>query len=244
MVLRPLTPPMQLSPTGFDIWLASKLGECLNRFPLFDESIQSGLRHYVLGGFWYAGAMFVFWVQAARGGEHNKRLRIITTIVGSAITILLALLAGVILTWPPPIQNPQLAHFFPPYIDLNPNTNSFPSLSTALYGSVAAGIYSIHKTTGLFLWVALPLLVSLPRMYVGGHWFSDIVAGLAFALIGYALARYLLETSLLARLETTLASHRPWVIIADFLVFIWILEVAVEFREAVWLVNAFKIFTH
>jgi hypothetical protein len=66
----------------------------------------------------------------------------------------------------------------------------------------------------------------------------------AFALIGYTLARYLLETPLLARLETALASHRPWLVVADCLVFIWILEVAVEFREAVWLVNAFKIFTH
>jgi len=235
---------MQLSPTGFDIWLASKLGECLNRFPLFDQGIQSGLRHYVLGGFWYAGAMFVFWVQAARRGEPEKRLRIITTIVGSAITILLALLAGAFLTWPPPIRNPQLAHFFPPYIEPNPNTNSFPSMSTAVYGSVAAGIYSIHRPTGLFLWVALPLLVSLPRMYVGGHWSSDIVAGLAFALVGYAVARYLLETPLLARLETALADHRRWMIVTDFFVFIWILQIAVEFREAVWLVSAFKILTH
>ena len=234
---------MQLSPTGFDIWLATELGECLNRFPLFDECIQSGIRHYVLGGLWYSAAMFVFWVQAARRDDGQKRLRIITTIVGSAITILLAFLAGVIFNWPPPIHNPELAHFFPPYIDQNPNASSFPSMSTALYGSVAAGMYSIHKTTGLFLWVALPLLVSLPRMYVGGHWFSDIVAGLAFALIGFGLARYLLETPVLARLETALASHRSWVVIADFFVFIWILEVAVEFREAVWLVNAYRILT-
>ncbi|MBZ5543107.1 MAG: phosphatase PAP2 family protein [Acidobacteriia bacterium] len=235
---------MQLSPTGFDIWLASKLGECLNRFPLFDECIQSGLRHYVLGGFWYAGAMFVFWVQAARLGEHEKRLRIITTIVGSAITILLALLAGMVLTWPPPIRNAELAHFFPPYIEPNLNASSFPSVSTALYGSVAAGIYSIHRTTGLVLWVALPLLVSLPRMYVGGHWFSDIIAGLILALIGYALARYLLEPPLLARLETILANNRRWMIVTELLVFAWIFEVAVEFREGVWLVRAFEIFTH
>jgi membrane-associated phospholipid phosphatase len=232
---------MQLSPTGFDIWLASKLGECLNRFPLFDEGIQSGLRHYVLGGFWYAGAMFVFWVQAARHDDHPKRLRIITTIAGTAITILLALLAGAVLAWPPPIRNPQVAHFFPPYIDPNPNASSFPSMSTALYGSVAAGAYSIHRTTGLCLWIALPLLVSLPRMYVGGHWFSDIAAGLALALIGYAVARYLLETPLLARLAGVLASHRPWMIAADFFVFIWILEVAVEFREVEWVRHAVRV---
>jgi membrane-associated phospholipid phosphatase len=235
---------MQLSPTGFDLWLARKLGECLGRSPLFDQCIQSGLRHYVLGGLWYAGAMFVFWVQAVRRGEREKRLRVITTIVGSAITILLALAAGAVITWPPPMRNPQLAHFFPPYLEPNPNASSFPSMSTAVYGSVAAGIYSIHRMAGLFLWVALPLLVSLPRMYVGGHWFSDIVAGLAFGLIGYALAHYLLETPLLGRLEMSLASHQQWMIVADFFMFVWILEVAVEFREAVWLVHAYQILAH
>jgi membrane-associated phospholipid phosphatase len=235
---------MQLSPTGFDIWLATKLGECLNRFPLFDQGIQSALRHYVLGGFWYAAAMFIFWVQSARRGQRSTRVRILTTIVGSAITILLTLLVGLVIAWPPPIRDPELAHFFPPYIDPNPNECSFPSMSTALYGSVAAGIYSIHKTAGVLLWIALPLLVSLPRMYVGGHWFSDIVAGLILALIGYALARYLLETPLLARLETVLARNQRWMIVADFLVFTWILQVAVEFREGVWLLRAFEIFAH
>jgi membrane-associated phospholipid phosphatase len=225
---------MHLSPTGFDIWLATKLGECLNRSPLFDQGIQSALRHYVLGGFWYAAAMFIFWVQSARHGQRSTRVRIITTIVGSAITILLTLLVGLVIAWPPPVRDPELAHFFPPYIDANPNESSFPSMSTALYGSVAAGIYSIHKTAGFCLWVALPLLVSLPRMYVGGHWFSDIVAGLILALIGYAVARYLLEPRLLAPLEAAIAGNRHFMVITEFLVFAWILQVAVEFREVLW----------
>jgi len=235
---------MQFSPTGFDIWLATKLGECLNRSPLFDQGIQSALRHFVLGGFWYAAAMFIFWVQSARHGQRSTRVRIITTIIGSAITILLTLLVGLVIAWPPPMRDPELAHFFPPYIDRNPNESSFPSMSTALYASVAAGIYSIHRTAGFFLWVALPLLVSLPRMYVGGHWFSDIVAGLILALIGYAVARCLLESRVLAPLEAAIAGNQHFMVITEFLVFAWILQVAVEFREGVWLVRAFEIFAH
>jgi len=71
-------------------------------------------------------------------------------------------------------------------------------------------------------------------MYVGGHWFSDIVAGLILALIGYAVARYLLEPRLLAPLEAAITGNRHFMVITEFLVFAWILQVAVEFREVLW----------
>jgi membrane-associated phospholipid phosphatase len=154
--------------------------------------------------------MLVFWVQAARHNQRGVRLRIITTMVGSATTILLALLAGALINSPPPVYRRGLTYLSPSYIDPNPSPSSFLSLSTVLYSSVAAGISSIHRIMGWFLWVALLLLVSLPRMYVGGHYFSDVVAGLVLALLGRGMAGDAHETALLARMEAALACSRRW----------------------------------
>lgn len=228
------------SPSYLDIWIARELAECLNRYPQFDMAVQSGIRHNVLGGFWYAAALFMIWVHAARQNQTAVRLRMLTVIAGSVITILLTIAAAFVISWPPPIHSPGLAGLFPSFLEASPNTNCFPSQSTAVYGSIAAGIYSLQRTAGWILWVALPFVVSLPRMYVGGHYFSDVVASLGLALAGYACARYLLEPALISRLHAYLAERCQVQYVLDFLIFGWILEVAVEFRDFAWLLRGIK----
>jgi len=139
-----------------------------------------------------------------------------------------------VISWPPPIRHLDLSSLFPNYIDRNPDTNCFPSQSTALYASVAAGIYSLHRRTGMFLWVAVAAFVALPRMYVGGHYLTDVVVGVLLAGLGYAGARYGLESRVISRLDTFFEGSMALCTAREVLVFVWILQVAVEFREAVW----------
>ena len=225
---------MPLSPTQPDIWFVTALAKILGRYPLFDLIIQSAIRHNILGGFWFAAALYVFWLQAARENQQKTRIRILTILAGTVLAILLTILAGATFSWPPPIRNTGMSGLFPTHIDRNPNTNCFPSQSTALYASVAAGVYSLHKWTGTFLWVAVGFFVALPRMYVGGHYFTDVVVGLLLAWLGYATARYLLESRVTSRLDTFFDRSPALRIAREILVFVWILQVAVEFREAAW----------
>ncbi len=229
-----------MSPTRLDIWLAARLADFLGRFPLFDRGVESAIRHNVLGGFWYAAALFVFWARGAKAGQEHLRTRILTTLVGSFLTILLTLVAGVVVSWPPPIGYPGLSGLYPEYLGGNPNAHSFPSQSTALYAAVAAGVYSMNKSAGWILWSGLGVLVALPRIYVGGHYLSDVIAGAVLGLAGYAGARWLFEPEVIRRVQLGEQQGGRLRLLGEILVFAWVLEVAVEFRDVAWLAYSLK----
>jgi hypothetical protein len=72
-------------------------------------------------------------------------------------------------------------------------------------------------------------------MYVGGHFATDILVSLLLALTGYAAARYLLEGRVLSKVGPFLDKRPRLQLLAEVLVFFWILQVTVEFRDVVWL---------
>ena len=108
-----------------------------------------------------------------------------TILLVSCLAILLTLLAAAVISWPPPVHYPGLQEVYRGYLGPNPNSTSFPGQSVALFGSVAAGIYSLHKAVGWVLWALVVLFVAIPRMSVGGHFFTDVLVGFLLALIGY-----------------------------------------------------------
>ena len=187
----------------------------------------------MLGGFWFAAALVIFWVVSAGPGEERNQRRLLTTLLGSFLTILLTPLAGAVFSWLPPNQTPGLADLYPPYIEKNLNANSFPSQSTALYSAIATGIYSMRKLPGVLLWVAVGALVALPRMYVGGHYPSDIIGGVACGVTGYLLARSP-EPWLVARLQPAFGQNARLRWFAALLTFAWILQIATGFRDVAW----------
>jgi len=232
---------MWLAPTGFDLWFVRQLAQFLGRHPLFDLGVQSAIYHNILGGFWYAAALFVLWLQGSQEGNEATRRRILTILLGSLIAILLIPVAQALVVWPPPIHHPSVSSLYPRYIYTNPEGSSFPSQSVTLYASLAAGIYSLHRVTGWFLWVGVVILVGLPRIYVGGHYPSDVFGGIILGVSGYAGARYLLESRLVPQLERVFVG-KPWLRVAgEVIVFAWILQVAIEFREIVWLRNCLRL---
>ncbi|HEV2349358.1 MAG TPA: phosphatase PAP2 family protein [Terriglobia bacterium] len=228
---------MILSPNWLDLWIAKELAGYLKVHPLFDLGVQSAIAHNVLGGFWFGAALFILWMQGQKVGRSDLQLRLLTTLIGSTVAILIMLLAENLIHCPPPAHNPDLKSLFPSYIYMNTDPNSFPSQSTTLYSCVAAGIYSLHKATGWVLWVMVAVLVALPRMYMGGHYLSDIFTGFVIGMAGYAIARYFLEARLTAKIGPFLERKPRLQLLSEVIVFAWILQVAVEFKDVVWLKN-------
>jgi len=241
-LVAPMTkvPLMLLTPTRFDLWFTAQLADFLGRYPLVDLAVQSAIYHHVLGGLWYAAVLFVLWLQGSQEGNEATRRRMLTILLGSLIAILLIPVAQALVVWPPPIHHPSLSSLYPRYIYTNPEGSSFPSQSVTVYVSLAAGIYSLHRVTGWFLWVAVVILVGLPRIYVGAHYPSDVLGGVILGLAGYASARYLLEARLVPRVERVFTG-RVWLrLLGEVVVFTWILQVAIGFREAFWLRNCLR----
>jgi membrane-associated phospholipid phosphatase len=225
---------MAILPTPLDLWLAHQLVGFIPSHPRFAVGVQDAIRVGVLGGLWFGLARFVGWNQSSRGKDQMVQLRILTILLGSGLAILLTLFAGAMISWPPPVHYPGLNKLFLGYLGPNPNTNSFPSQSVAVFGAVAAGMYSLHKTVGWALWTLVVLFIAFPRMFVGGHFFTDVVVGFLLALIGYWLARDVLEARVTSRLERFLDQTSRLQLLREILVFFWIIQVTVEFQGVVW----------
>lgn len=233
---------MTTFPTQLDFHVAAALSGYLGRHPLFDHCIDSALGHHLLGGIPFACGIFYLWVRAERENRQKILVRLISTLLASLVTIALVLMAAKMVSWPPPRHQPGLSNLYPAYLVPNANRNSFPSDSTAVFTSIAIGILSISEPMGVALLAAVPLLISLPRMYVGGHFLSGVLAGFLIGIAGYAIARYGLESWLSTRI-LAIGSSPGWMRASfETCIFLWILEVAVNFREGVWIVHALQYF--
>ncbi len=223
----------------FDVWLVSHLAMLWGRSPTFDVVVQQSVAYGVLGGVWYAGALFLFWVRGAEPGHRDVRRRTLTIALGTLVAVLLMILAVPAVSWAPPSAHPELAGLYPENLPVNLNASSFPSQSTALYAAVAAGIYSLRRTLGIWAWIGVGVLVALPRVYLGGHHVTDVLAGLVAGLGGYWVA-ILLEAKVVSRCESVFEYQWDYWqrTLAECAMFLWILQVAMGFRHAVWITDA------
>lgn len=230
---------MHATPPRFDLWLVAHLAMLTGRSRTFDLLVRQGVESGLLGGLWYAAALFVFWIQSGQPDQREVRRRTLTIALGSLVAALLTVLAARAVSWAPPSAHPVLAVLYPEDFPVNLIANSFPSRSTALYASVAAGIYSLRRTRGIWAWIGVGVVVALPRVYLGGHHLTDVLAGLVAGLGGYWVA-ILLETTMVSRCET--AFEYPWDhwqrTLAECVIFLWIEEVAMEFHLVVWITDA------
>ena len=197
---------------------------------MFDLAVQSGIAHHFLGGLWYAAALFYCWMKGATASP--IRTRVLTTLAGLAIAIVLSMIATMLIQWPPPIS-PARSGDFPDYLTGNLNPSSFPSFSTAVYSSIAFGVYTLHRFIGSLLLAGIPILVALPRMYVGGHYATDVLVGFGLGSAGLSVAIVFVE-DLVRKYVEPLFVHNVWRPTAETLVFITIWQIAVEFNEVIW----------
>ena len=111
-----------------------------------------------------------------------------------------------------------------------------------MYAAVGVGVFSLQRVMGSALLAEVLVLVSLPRLCLGGHYPTDVLVGLILGFIGYFGARIFLKRSLASRLERVFEKENWPRILGDIFVFLWILQVAVDFREVVWIKDSFQYF--
>jgi membrane-associated phospholipid phosphatase len=147
--------------------------------------------HYISGsnlvkGYPMMAAIWFFWCRDADPKLNTRRV-VIATIFGCFLAVFLARLINNIGPFQPrPIANNALPLYH--YVGVpEPASqalyiwNSFPSDHAAMYFSLAAGMFLISRRFGAAAYLYVLLFIALPRMYLGLHYTTDIIAG---ALLG------------------------------------------------------------
>lgn len=136
------------------------------------DVIRGGLMVALFTSAWY-------WGNDGATLEKNRR-KLIASIVGTVVALAVARLLVLTLPFRPrPINEPALGFVIP--FGMTPETlhrdSSFPSDTSALFFGLATGIAMTSRGLGLLAGLIAVVVIAVPRMYLGIHYPSDIVAG-------------------------------------------------------------------
>ena len=173
----------------FDLPIQKFFAQFVGRSDFFDRTIYAFSEYDTFkGGILFALLWFV-WFQKPAGetsmAEAARRAKLLVIFWGSVFSVCIARLLQVLLH----IHNrPFISHLdvrFPSIMNeakFN-EWNSFPSDHAVYFFALAVGLWSLNKRVGLFACVWTVLIVCLPRIYLGVHYPSDLVAGVVLGVL-------------------------------------------------------------
>jgi membrane-associated phospholipid phosphatase len=182
-----------------------------------------------LASSWVLAAAFYFYWRMENESTQQRRSGLLQVVLACAIAVSVTLLLRPWLGAPSPARNPDFQGLFPPYLWGSGSTNTFPSHATLVYFLVAIGLwpYSRRWSAALGAWVILA--ISIPRMYMGGHYPTDVLGAMLLAFAFLWVARRLGATHFGAELLGRVAGGGLWI---ELLLFLWLFELAEGFRAS------------
>jgi len=154
----------------------------------------------------------VWWVWFKKDEPRLKeREHIIVTFVGCIIGMLVSRFLSMMLPFRLRPIHDESSGFILPY-GVSPTAldgwSSFPSDHAVLFFALSAGLLFISRKVGVIALAYTTLFIAFPRIYLGMHYPTDIIAG---AVIGIIIAllmnRYLIKSARLTSIATWSHSH-------------------------------------
>jgi len=142
----------------------------------------------------------------------SQRLHVLATIIGCLAALAIGRLLVVALPFRVRPIYETAAGFVVPYgvnTSVLAKASSFPSDHAVLFFALATGLYMVSRAAGVLAAVYTVVLIVLPRLYLGLHYFSDIVAGAAIGASVCWLANRILPRTRLVHAIEDQASARP-----------------------------------
>jgi undecaprenyl-diphosphatase len=181
---------MYLAMNLFDSSIIAFLNEPSHHFLIVDKIMKHIVDwQFVKGGLVFA-VIWGLWFSYSGGSKQEQvRTQIVSTLVACICSLLLAqVLEAGVFSRTRPIFSSDL-QFVPP-LGWNPShysgANCFPSDHATMYFALATGIWFIHRVVGSILFLYVFLFICFPRIYLGLHYPTDILAG-AFLGIGMTM---------------------------------------------------------
>jgi len=175
--------------------------------------------HYISGsdlfkGIPFMGILWYFWFRDSDPKSKTREI-IIATLIGCVVAVFVARAANNMGPYQPrPFANTALPYHT--FVGLPvPESqalyiwNSFPSDHATLFFSLATGIFLISRMTGTLLYLYTFIFIALPRVYLGLHYPTDILAGGILGLACVWLSTRISVIKLYGRRSSMLLAHYP-----------------------------------
>jgi undecaprenyl-diphosphatase len=160
------------------------------RSATFDHMVIAFSGFYLTRGLVLMAVLWWIWFRNGPSARRDREI-VVTTIFASFVALFVGrLLAHGLPFRVRPFANPELAMSFPS----DPSTtyllrtwSAFPSDHAMMWCAVATGIFLASRRLGVVAIVYTVLLIGLPRIYLGLHHPTDVLAGLALGAFICAL---------------------------------------------------------
>jgi membrane-associated phospholipid phosphatase len=199
---------------------------------LFDFLVRDRL----LSTWIFAAAFYVFWaIDDSRTAW--RRSRLFQVVFAFGIAVLISLIIRPWIAWPAPVLNPAFRDLYPMYFWSNGNSNCFPSHATLAYFMVAAGLWPLNRGSSVVLAVVVLALISLPRVYIGGHYPIDVFASL---VLGIAVLGAVWQCPIPSNLRDWLNQKGREATVREFLLILWVFELGEGFSGSTSILNKLR----
>jgi undecaprenyl-diphosphatase len=162
---------------------------------LFDLSISSFINGFAQGSFRFdqsvvflsdydllkGTAVFalIWWLWFRNEDVRSNREALLAAMIASIPALAIAWTVSQLISRPRPLNEPQFL-FRAPYGQNSMgwvNVSSFPSDHAVLFYALVAGIFFASRRAGWFTFAYVTIMICLPRLYIGAHYATDILAG-------------------------------------------------------------------
>jgi undecaprenyl-diphosphatase len=201
---------------SFDASIVLYVNQFARRSVIFDEAVRS-LAQLDLA----KGGLFVFfitWFWCSKGADRQrKREVILATMAASVSAMILGRLLALGLPFRlRPMQRPDIS-FVAPYgevVGMFRGWSAFPSDHALLFSALATGLWFISPIVGSVMHAYAAIFILLPRLYIGWHHPTDLLAGAALGILLCVAANSASVRSRITRFPLRLAAAQPRVFYA------------------------------
>lgn len=216
---------------SFDYSILSLFNQFAHKSIQFDNLIVLISDNALLKGGFIIALYYWAWFEendfkiAKRNREH-----ILITVLASSVGIVGSRILALALPFRlRPLHNPEITLQFPLEKNFLEGWSSFPSDHAILFFTLATGLFFISRMLGIIAIAHAIFVISLPRIYLGLHYPTDILVG---ALIGIGISLWVNRkkiSSITTKFPMRLLEENPSLFYSCF--FLVVFEIAEMFNS-------------